>query len=518
MHNQMPTDKTTIGEPRETGGGDVAGLPPTNADAKRNAKITLIFIAAVLIVAAAIRFYGIGRRSIWYDEAVTLGLVRLPFWDHLRHAWDTNLNNQFVYYLLFRPWHALGEAEETVRAFSALFSVAGVAVVYFLGRRLFGSAAGVVAALALALHAGSIWYAQEARSYALATFFVLLSSLFLVRFIQGGARRDLIAWVAASTLSCYAHFFAGYVVAAQIVSLAALGLQELRQRKALAGAIASVMVLTLPIVITMILTPMDIVNWIPPLSLKGIVDNAEFLSGGNSWLLLFSLAFFVVLTVRIFQTQTKALGRWSTALVLAWSILPPLALAAISVFQPILINRYLMFAVPAWSLSAGGVLGRLMERGRIAMIGACMALGLMISAQVYAFWIYNYVRPPFSEDWRTPAAQVAAATLPGDVIIYDSAWAGLALEYYLDREPQRPRALQAGHFMEEDVSYINEVHLYKRVWMVMSRQDKARCSMIAEELGRNHSFVSWKKYPPNAVIVIVLFDEQQRAHWSGASD
>ena len=180
-------------------------------------------------------------------------MARLPLIEHLQHAWDTNLNNQLLYYLLFRPWHALGEAEVTVRTFSAIFSIACVAVIYFLGRRLFGTAAGIIAALVLAFHSGSIWYAQETRSYSLAMFLVVLSSLFLVRFVQEGTQRNLVGWITASVLSCYAHFFAGLVVVAQVISLAALGLQNLRQRKALVVAIISIAILTLPIVINMIL-------------------------------------------------------------------------------------------------------------------------------------------------------------------------------------------------------------------------------------------------------------------------
>lgn len=42
----------------------------------------------LLLVAAALRFHDIGRRSIWFDEAVTLAMVCLPFYEGRRAAWS----------------------------------------------------------------------------------------------------------------------------------------------------------------------------------------------------------------------------------------------------------------------------------------------------------------------------------------------------------------------------------------------------------------------------------------------
>ncbi len=468
-------------------------------------------MTAILIIAAAVRFYGIDRRSIWFDEAVTLGVARLPLVEHLRHAWDVSLNNQLFYYLLYRPWHSLGEAEATVRAFSAICSVAGVAVLYFLGRRLFGTAAGIIAALVLALHSGSIWYAQEARSYSLAIFLATLSSLFLVRHVQNGALRDLVFWVVASSLSCYSHFFAGLAIEAQVISLAALGIHTLRQRKGLLWGVVIIALITLPIVVHMILSPKGIVNWIPEISWKSILNVVEFLAGGNLVLLVFFLSFVLVLLAKPFLTRSAS-DWWNNALVVAWALLPLLTLAAVSLIQPILINRYAIFAVPGWALAAGAVLGNLLERSRVVKIGACMALGLLFTAEAYEIRISNDL--PF-EDWRLPAAQVAAATLPGDVIIYNTTWAGLPFEYYLDRAPLRPRALQAGNLLIGETDYIQNLNQYVRVWLVTSRQDNAKCKMLSDVLVRGHPFVSWKEYNA-AVITVVLFDVRPRASGAGA--
>ena len=134
-------------------------------------------------------------------------------------------------------------------------------------------------------------------------------------------------------------------------------------------------------------------------------------------------------------------------------------------------------------------------------------LGFMVTAEAYEINYHDF------EDWRTPAAQVAAATLPGDVIIYNSSWAGLPFEYYLDRAPQKPSALQAGHLMLGGTNYIQNLHLYERVWLVMSRPNNAQCKTLSAILTQNHSFVSRRDY---GVITVVLFDVMPRVYGSGA--
>jgi hypothetical protein len=72
------------------------------------------------------------------------------------------------YFYLLHVWVRLaGESEFGLRSLSAFFSVISVALTFALGRRLYGTVAGIAAAAFVTFNTFSIYYAQEARMYSL---------------------------------------------------------------------------------------------------------------------------------------------------------------------------------------------------------------------------------------------------------------------------------------------------------------------------------------------------------------
>ncbi len=469
-------------------------------------------VAGMLALGAAARFHAIGEKSYWFDEGVTLGMVRLPFAELLRHAWDPYLNNQVLYYLALRPWHVLGESEAALRAFSAVFSIATVAVAWALGRRLFGAAAGVIAGAVVALHPWLVRYAQEARAYSLATFLVALSALFLARHVETRARRDLVLWVVAGGLALYAHFFAGLAVAAQVASLAALGPRELRDRKPLLLGALALAALELPIAVFLVVVPKGLVGWIPPVSLSTLADVGSALAGGSAPLLLFFLAALVA-TAILGARRRLAAERWAAALTLSWALVPTLAMAAVSLRQPILLDRYVLASAPAFALAAGAALGPLAGRGRAGAAVAAALVALVALADLGVLRSEVYVEA--HEDWRLVAEEVAEATRPGDAIVYDSPWGGLTLGYYLERAARRPERLQAGPLLFGGAYDLGQAEARERVWMVLSRDDGAGVLALLSRLRPTHPVVSGRAYA-GGLIKVLLVDVAPRRHGEGA--
>jgi uncharacterized membrane protein len=93
-------------------------------------------LLSILILAAMLRLLHLGSESLWWDEVVTVAIVRLDwgaFWKVLSH-FEANMG---LYYCLLRLWVNLGESEFVLRSLSALAGVLGVGLVYVLGKRLF---------------------------------------------------------------------------------------------------------------------------------------------------------------------------------------------------------------------------------------------------------------------------------------------------------------------------------------------------------------------------------------------
>src|SRR5215212_7688605 len=177
-------------------------------------------LLAICVVGLAVRLYGLGSESLWWDEVYTIGEMAHPGPLEIIRLSSTD-NNPPLLYLMLHYWILLaGNSEFSVRLPSAIAGAIAVAVLYRIGALLFDRSAGLLAAFILALSAYHLRYAQEARAYGLMVFLTLLSFYFFLWVIKGGAPRYVsIGYVISTALLMYTHFYGVFFVAAQIVCL-----------------------------------------------------------------------------------------------------------------------------------------------------------------------------------------------------------------------------------------------------------------------------------------------------------
>jgi mannosyltransferase len=142
-------------------------------------------LAALTLLAAALRLSTLGLQSFWYDEAFTPVHVLHPsLWATLRSVAHTENTPPLWYVLAWADARVLGTGEVALRLPSALAGIATVPVAWALGRELEGPRARGAAAVCAALVAVNplfVWYSQEARAYAL---FVLVAALAMLCFLR----------------------------------------------------------------------------------------------------------------------------------------------------------------------------------------------------------------------------------------------------------------------------------------------------------------------------------------------
>src|SRR5690606_8417190 len=132
----------------------------------RNWKLVNFYVLAVILVAFFLRFYNLETQSLWNDEGNSYVQATRSFADIAANA--ARDIHPPGYYWLLAVWRAfLGDSEFALRSLSAFASVLTVAFTYALGKHLFNPLAGLFAALFVSLNTFSIYYAQEARMYAL---------------------------------------------------------------------------------------------------------------------------------------------------------------------------------------------------------------------------------------------------------------------------------------------------------------------------------------------------------------
>jgi mannosyltransferase len=204
--------------PREA----VAGPPPGAAAEAGGSRAEAIGIGAILVVAALVRFWGIGSQSFWFDEVVTAQLVQEPF-GHMLSTIPNSESTPYLYYVLLWLWaQAFGHGEAALRSLSALAGVVTVAAVWAGARELVSRRAGLAAGALAALNPFLVWYSQEARAYALLACLCAVSFWLFARALRPPTGRVLAWWAVASALALATHYFAAFVVVPEAIALAVL--------------------------------------------------------------------------------------------------------------------------------------------------------------------------------------------------------------------------------------------------------------------------------------------------------
>jgi hypothetical protein len=121
----------------------------------------------------------------------------------------------YLYSVLAWAWGSVfGLGEVGLRSLSALAGTATIPVAYLAGTVLVSRRAGLIGAALVATNPFLVWYAQEARAYALLAL-LCAASLLAFGHAFGGSRGALVGWALVSGLAIATHYFAVFVVAAE---------------------------------------------------------------------------------------------------------------------------------------------------------------------------------------------------------------------------------------------------------------------------------------------------------------
>ncbi len=172
----------------------------------------------MLVVAVLVRVIGLGHADLWLDEAMSYHFATLS-WPELTAQLRLD-SGPPLYYLLLHLWRDMvGSHEAALRSLSVIFSVATVALVFATGRRWFGPAVGIRAALLLAVLPVPVFYAHQARAYTLLTLAGLAAFWSLHRWLAEGRARYLWPGGIATTAALYSHNYALFLLPAMVAVL-----------------------------------------------------------------------------------------------------------------------------------------------------------------------------------------------------------------------------------------------------------------------------------------------------------
>lgn len=422
---------------------------------RRNRLRQIALLAGSLWLAFGLRLARLGADSLWYDETVSAVLANKSLPALVAHtAGDIHPPG---YYLLLHGWVRLaGSSEFTLGFFSLFWGVLLVALAYRLGAKLFGPAAGTLAALLVALSPYNLWYSQEVRMYTLGA--VLGVGLLLVvrQMLHGRPGRPAwglpVAYALCGALGLWTlTYFAFLLIALNLMAgawwLAAriggrAGWGWLERWLLAQGGVLLLYAPWLPVALRQAADP-PVPPWRELGSLGQVaietwsaLSLGQSIAPGRAWPALLLAA--ALLVLGLVAALPRSRGRWLLA---GHSFLPIGLIYLASFLTPLWHVRYaFIYSTPFYVLLAGG-LAWLWTRWRPAV---ALSLALWLAYAGLATTGYHSDPRYAGDDHRAAVRFLAERWRPGDAILVNAGYVYTALVTYWDGEPLARRGRLVG--------------------------------------------------------------------------
>jgi mannosyltransferase len=413
----------------------VSASPPRRALRERAFALDrgLWILVALTALGAAIRFATLGQQGYWYDEAVTVDLLRHPLTVMLREIPQTE-STPPLYYVVAWAWsHVFGTGTFGLRALSALAGTLTIPLVYDAGARLASRRSGLIAAALVAFNPLLIWYGQEARSYALVTMLAAGSFALFARVLRARERswRLLAGWAAVSALALATHYFAAFLIGGEAIVLLIAARHRRRDLVRTGVAVAGVVAVGLALVPLLLdQAGNERTAWIGhiPLTKRMVEVGEQAVIGPIAPARIAGLIATGALALLVgWFAWKRAPGRRRTFLLCVALGLSPILLPALldAVEIDVLISRNALVGLIPLAVAAGIALGGLRAgRAGIAVAAGACVVGLAATVAVWATPSLQRI------DWRQAARLVGTSRTPR-LIVAPGGFQAVPLDLYL---------------------------------------------------------------------------------------
>ena len=179
-----------------------------------------LVVAAATVIAAIARRLTPGDGDFWRDEALFIFVSRITPTGELLRYLHQHESHPPLYYLMMRAWTAVaGTGDAALRALPLILGVLLVPLVAWIGARAFGSVAGLVAAILVAVHPNLAYHSAQVRPYAALVLPALVSTYALWRLVETRRWSTVAVYVVATLAMLYLHHWSWVLLAAQGLAL-----------------------------------------------------------------------------------------------------------------------------------------------------------------------------------------------------------------------------------------------------------------------------------------------------------
>jgi mannosyltransferase len=403
-----------------------------------------LVVLAPAALAAVLCFLQLTSRSLGFDEAATV-TIAAQHGAKLGSAIAHDGGNMSGFYVLLHVLMSLfGNGALVLRLPSALASVATVAITAMISLRLFGRRSALAAGLLAAVSLPLIFWAQNARGYALMVAFVSAAYLVFVSLRDRSRASGWIVYAVLMSLAAYSSFVAVLVIPAQLLTL--LPRAHRRRLIPFAASLVGMAVLCLPLIVLASRRGSGQLFWVPRATREIEVQVLQSLTSAGlepsfhatpttTLLLVLTVGLLTAVAVMVLSGWRSGRESWNGGMVVSWLLVPVLIAFVYSLFfQPLFLPRNLLMSVPAVAILLGAAFAHPRLSGRAVWVGLLVLLvlrGLQLAP--------SYGTSP--EPWREASAYVLARDRPGDCMAFYPADGRMAFQYYFARRSDRLRRL-----------------------------------------------------------------------------
>ena len=448
---------------------------------------------SILGLGAMLRLATLNRQSLWLDEGFSYWIARRPWMDLVAYLPAHDIHPP-LYYLVLQPMIALGGSEWLLRLPSALAGIASIGMLYLLGVELFDQRTGLLAALVLAVSPLHIWYAQEARMYALVAALTLASGLFAVRALRTNRLIDWTLMAICQALALWTNTAAIWFTLAlnSAALLTALALWRSRRFWPWVGAQALAIALYLPWLPAFLQQMQSEPTWIPPATLTILTRTlADFVGSHERPRAEAGLALLLLVTILAAGARGLRREAWARRTDYIWLgcwFIVPVGLAFLIsqpyvrvpllslIFEPgrsVFLARNLIVATfPLYLL-----LARSLALAKRSVLAVALAALVTLNSVAYL----GNALPERKEDYRAAALIVADHAMPNDLIVFAPSYLELPFAYYHNNQGSTTVSLDE---LEDGVIAEDERQIYdspaaalgnyRRVWLISTSSNEYR--------------------------------------------
>jgi len=473
----------------------------------------VLMMGALVVLGFALRAYRLDGQSLWSDEFISLERSSQPLATLIATMPPEHAP---LYFVVLHFWLvAVGTTSDfALRYLSVVFSLLAVPLIARLGARLFDWRVGLATTFLMAVNPFQVWYAQEARMYALVLTAGLASVLLLVEALErGGVMHPLtgqsprVYWagyVVMTMVALYTHYYAFLLLAVEgVFAVWWLWRRGGRGFTPWATSQAAIALLYLPW-LPQALRLLSFPGWRPPLDLASLparyftaytVGTSVSAQEGR-WL---AAGFAVFAAAGLVTLLMDGIRR--DLLTLLWLIVPMAIATLLALRNPDFHERYFIVITPALYLliargaligtppsppadaRAGSLGGRLQPafRSLLAVIFVSFVAFASFASLRHHYFDLRYAKPAY----RQVARHLQAHSRPGDGLILNGPEREYLGRYY--GGPLPPNANLAGSRYQGRPDEVRQVlsrmaAQHPRLWLAVEFHDR---DAVQEWLTRN---------------------------------